>query len=705
LANESAVKISKNKINFIFDKYNSSNSLSLQLENLNGELDWRGVVKKIKGEFGVFIIKKKTKGKWGDLFAPGVDLEQEEDVTVSDIHEKAQGTLLSREQLSQKYDQELPEREILPNEVPSKREPNECGELTNELVNMMYDTKAQDAMSTSKKAMTRRKSKARSLVRNFKNIMNKYGNHSRKQLNKKERSHFESNKPFGDRTASDMESFLLNEHKISGNQTPQKLKNMTTNSKFGFRSSDQLETHCRSRSISRSRTGNIRVSDMKKSRRINGSCNGKSRDEAKTGLISEKKESNIRNSGLLDQKKHHMDEGFKVLTIEDIMNRENNSPGKRKLNGKNTNKPRLKLISEINSQPVLETINNPFKKQSREHASSMDPLPELTDAEMNRLQLKLQQHKVNFPSSKNIVTRKSIYHQQVSNNYLKHLNKSRKSIRSIDLLTNAYRRITQKRNDKGGVKKVDIDNSASLLEELNIEISTEMPIIQNSSVFPSSQSNNLPIKTNVNSKSHRNVRKNKTKQPLRANKSNPRYRHRLNKQLRNIENSLKPKSVPKKPLRSMSKPYQNKKKQGKGSSVVFTKPRAGNKKVNPKQRKISSKSAVHNRKKSQNKKPVHAKVHRGLTSQQELLNICKVSKEKKQEIFDTFASLNLDMGWVHKQCRHMDLDSGSGVQGFLEMQNRLIVKLATKLRKEKNSRYKVEQQCQSMMEKFSQKLI
>ena len=79
-------------------------------------------------------------------------------------------------------------------------------------------------------------------------------------------------------------------------------------------------------------------------------------------------------------------------------------------------------------------------------------------------------------------------------------------------------------------------------------------------------------------------------------------------------------------------------------------------------------------------------------------------REKRGEILDTFAQLNLDMAWVHRQCRYIDLHSTQGVLKFFELQNRLIVKLATKLRKEKNSRFKVEKQCEKMMDNFNKDL-
>lgn len=93
-----------------------------------------------------------------------------------------------------------------------------------------------------------------------------------------------------------------------------------------------------------------------------------------------------------------------------------------------------------------------------------------------------------------------------------------------------------------------------------------------------------------------------------------------------------------------------------------------------------------------------------LYPEEEMRIITEGVKGRKQEIMDTFAALNLDMAWVHKQSRNVDLDTGKGLLHFFDLQNRLIVKLATKLRKEKNSRYHVEKQCQTMVDKFSKKI-
>jgi hypothetical protein len=669
------VKIKKNSIRFIFDKYNTGNQLSLMLDNLKGELDWRGVVKKIKGEFGVFIIKKKIKGKWGELYAP----LQEEDVTLSDFGDKIQETLISEEIV----EDDLINNSPLDQQMSKNgKQTDEYGELTNELVEAMYENKK------NIQKMTRRKSRAKSLVKNFKNIMNKYGNQSRKHLGKK--SNNASNRRIGEKTSSDMESFLQNENQVSSkndiyNGTVPKVR-----SKFGCKSSDQLENVPHSRSLSKSKTGKVRLSHL-----MNPNSSGKnfigrdkSKEEAKTGLISEKKDTEKKMNGNENGKGKGGD--FKVLTMDELMQREHPSSTNRN-HLKKRRKSNLKLISEISSEPYLLRKKNPFKKS--QHMNSANLLPEIGDEQMQRLEDDLQRHKDKFLSN-NIQNRQSIYHQQMSKNYLENLQKSRKSIRGIDMLTNAYRRITKKQIQKQKERK--LENSPSILEELKIEISNDFPIIQNSSVDISSKNVNLPVKSQVSSKSHR-VLRNQVRRKM--NKSNPRSRNNFNKRLRNIEKSFKPKSVPKQSgIRSLSRAYANKNKSKKNKSIVFTKPKNNKRKVKP---KGASKSAVHHRSRSNLKR---SKIETSKMRNDQLQKIYQQVSGKKQEILDTFAGLSLDMGWIHKQCRHMNLSSSEGVVKFLEVQNRLIVKLATKLRKEKNSRYRVEQQCQKMMEKFSKKL-
>ena len=63
---DTALKLGEREIRFIFDKY-GDNSLIFELTNLYGNLSSRGYSKTIKGDFVVFIMKKKEKNRWKKL--------------------------------------------------------------------------------------------------------------------------------------------------------------------------------------------------------------------------------------------------------------------------------------------------------------------------------------------------------------------------------------------------------------------------------------------------------------------------------------------------------------------------------------------------------------------------------------------------------------------------------------------------------------
>ena len=63
---DTGVNIKENDMRFIFDKY-GDNALSLELNNLYGDLSAKGFKKSLKGDFVIFIVKKVVKGKWRKL--------------------------------------------------------------------------------------------------------------------------------------------------------------------------------------------------------------------------------------------------------------------------------------------------------------------------------------------------------------------------------------------------------------------------------------------------------------------------------------------------------------------------------------------------------------------------------------------------------------------------------------------------------------
>ena len=63
---DTALKVWERDVRFIFDKY-GDNSLIFELTNLYGNLSSRGYSKTVKGDFVVFIMKKKERSRWKKL--------------------------------------------------------------------------------------------------------------------------------------------------------------------------------------------------------------------------------------------------------------------------------------------------------------------------------------------------------------------------------------------------------------------------------------------------------------------------------------------------------------------------------------------------------------------------------------------------------------------------------------------------------------
>ena len=61
----------------MMDRFTRSKHLTWVSPKLYGELDWRGVNKKIRGDFGIFILKKKSAGKWPRLEMAEVVVREE----------------------------------------------------------------------------------------------------------------------------------------------------------------------------------------------------------------------------------------------------------------------------------------------------------------------------------------------------------------------------------------------------------------------------------------------------------------------------------------------------------------------------------------------------------------------------------------------------------------------------------------------------
>ena len=93
---DTALKLGEREIRFIFDKY-GDNSLIFELTNLYGNLSSRGYSKTIKGDFVVFIMKKKEKNKWKKLHGEQISVlrmnspEIDQDLLLDSNHFKTGG--------------------------------------------------------------------------------------------------------------------------------------------------------------------------------------------------------------------------------------------------------------------------------------------------------------------------------------------------------------------------------------------------------------------------------------------------------------------------------------------------------------------------------------------------------------------------------------------------------------------------------------
>ena len=264
------------------------------------------------------------------------------------------------------------------------------------------------------------------------------------------------------------------------------------------------------------------------------------------------------------------------------------------------------------------------------------------------------------------------YHKEKSHHELAQLKMSRKSVKNIERLSNGLN---------------EVESLKDLVKESFVEN------------FPSNKDNQVLFGSRMISKNNSEVDEMDVKSNLVSIRSNAPTPKNVMFEKPKSKSNINLNGVEVSPMeRSRSRPIP------KGKGFYDKKPKKTN---------LRSKSTI-----QKGPKSAMSKTNRGLSQNLSNLaahtvvsyegpNVSVVSqklREKRGEILDTFAQLNLDMAWVHRQCRYIDLHSTQGVLKFFELQNRLIVKLATKLRKEKNSRFKVEKQCEKMMDNLKKDL-
>ena len=80
---DTALKVGDRDVRFIFDKY-GDNSLIFELTNLYGNLSSKGYSKTVKGDFVVFILKKKGRNRWKKLHGEQISVLRMSSPPVSD---------------------------------------------------------------------------------------------------------------------------------------------------------------------------------------------------------------------------------------------------------------------------------------------------------------------------------------------------------------------------------------------------------------------------------------------------------------------------------------------------------------------------------------------------------------------------------------------------------------------------------------------
>jgi hypothetical protein len=370
-------------------------------------------------------------------------------------------------------------------------------------------------------------------------------------------------------------------------------------------------------------------------------------------------------------------------------NKKYNSKGKSRTPGKRPKQTKMKEFEIDYNKYKSEASKGPMYHPGTKSGSSMHnkekiPLATFTTrkGELNKIfDLHQQKEITSVPQDLDETT-----HREKSYQELEKLKMSRKSVKNIEGLANAL--IEQESQRELGKE--------SFVENFPSNMPSNMP-----SNFPSNKDNQIVFGSKVVSRNNSEVDEVDVKSNLVSIQSE-------SKQLNNVffENS-RPQTKSNIELKDLEQTGLERSK----SRPIKKRPMFMEKKS--KNKAMRSKSTLRGGARS-----TITKTDRGLSQNLSNLaaqtvmsydgpNVSVVSlklREKRGEILDTFAQLNLDMAWVHRQCRYIDLHSTQGVLKFFELQNRLIVKLATKLRKEKNARFKVEKQCEKMMDNFKKDL-
>ena len=634
---ETSIKINGQHVKFCFNKYQVGRQINFEIKNLYGALDSKIVSKNYKSNFATFTFKKQNAEKWSKLYS-----DKPIELSNNKSKSKSRNQQPNKPNFADIYQKKDHLKDLKKFNSINKNKARNTRYMTEEEDEDVMNMVPEEQNEGSERSLNVGKREINQMEENINNILNKFD--------------------LLDRNKIDEESFLKNEKGIKNNYLKKENeKNNNTQKTKLYQNKNAKETNTyKSRYIQKSqdkKTKRKTHSSNKNSNPSSASGRNKSSNTAKNYYNNEennKTTNNINNSSRYDNL--------------------NNDPFKKKYKNSWLNNDKADS-RETNSeyQTPKNISQKAFKDISGNDLMTIDEIMALDNKEKTNNNKKVP---------KKSRSRNSIDENQKNKYKFGTMTTKEGQINRMMDLEKKY--VTEDHHQPKShveIEKLKISRKSNDQIDISIDKGNDFP--KDSFVGLPSQNNSRPPSEPINENSMRV------------------------KKLINVQSDLKrpPSNVFQEPF----KPQTQSQLELCTANSTNPKPFIIKKEVPKTTKSTRSRTAF----KSTLGRSVN-KTDRGLSQNLSNLaantvvsydgpNVSVVSlklREKREEILDTFASLNLDMAWIHRQCKYIDLHTTEGVLKFFELQNRLINKLATKLRKEKNSRFIVEKQCEEMMDKI-----
>ena len=676
--NETAVKVQGNHVRFIFNKYNLGRQLYFELGGLFDGLESRVVSRTVKGNFATFTFKKKRSRRWPDLLTPGARRMSGESQPNYPKHLKKfnsapkgrerNNRYMSADNDFEKYTILVPEEDCIleerdeGSESSTKLNSHRMIPSTREISKQVNEALEGGSDSRSERAEL---GELESFMQNENLVLKVYG-----KGRPKAKLYARGNKPGAKREGTPEAGAKKHRAKLYQNRTP---KNKSSYKNRYMQKSqerqERIQNLRKGKSATERRKQKGRAGKGERKNYFNSWLN----KEEKPPKEAEKEEPKLENISKTGFKKTLNEE---LMTIDEIIALEKKEATQNsKLRKATRTREKKNKQAQRRRKPAAKGLANKGTQSggSMPQAPHEMPLATFTTrpGEFDKV-FDLHKRSEVTPGDSGRELKRT-QHREKSNHELKQLKMSRKSIKNIEGLAQAMASI------KDSVKDL---NKVSFVENLPSQrgegsrVGSRM-VSRNNSEADEVRSNIISMKSDIRGPSMNLARdvKPQSKSNIDLNGGDPAGMGRS-------------KSRPLKP---------NKGGFGRRAKVANGRSRSTIAK-GPKSSMSGTRRGL-----SQNLSNLAA--HTVVSYDGPNVSIISQKlREKRAEILDTFAQLNLDMAWVHRQCRYIDLHSTQGVLKFFELQNRLVVKLATKLRKEKNARFKVEKQCEKMVDSLKKDL-